>query len=340
MPKAGQRVKIAIDAMGGDFAPEEIVKGSVAAAEKSGVEIALVGPSDRIEAELDKYDISHLPIHSVNADDYIKEGERPAIAMRRKPNSSIAVATKMVKEGKADGLLGATTTGALVTNAVRSLGMLDGIRRPVIGSVLSGVAPKTAIFDLGVNVDCKAHHLVTFAIIGTVYARIFLGVDNPTVALLNIGKEDDKGNQLVREAHCLLQKSGLNFIGNVEGDGILGGQANVIVCDAFVGNAILKFSESGVRIISEYLRGKVSKYPIVGSWMRGKVKKLMTSLSSPDSIGAGLIWGVDGVVLKVHGHSQAPDVAEKIAQVKMAVEGDMVNCLKSELAKIRKKINL
>ena len=340
MPKTSQRVRIAVDAMGGDFAPEEIVKGSVAAAEKSDVEIILVGPTDRIEAELDKYDISHLPIHCVNADDYIKEGERPALAVRRKPNSSIAIATKMVKEGKADGLLGATTTGALVTSAMRFLGMLDGIQRPVIGGALSSVAPKTAVFDLGVNVDCKPQHLLTFAIIGSVYARIFLDVANPTVALLNVGKEEDKGNQLVQEAHRLLQKSGLNFIGNVEGDGILGGQANVIVCDAFVGNAILKLSESGVRIIGDYLRVKVVKYPIIGHWLQGKVKKLMASLSSPDIIGGGLIWGVDGIVLKVHGHSRAPDVTKKLAQVKMAVEGDVVNCLKSGLAKISKKLNL
>ncbi|GAI24223.1 unnamed protein product, partial [marine sediment metagenome] len=137
--------------------------------------------------------------HYVKAADFIKEEEHPALAVRRKPNSSIAIATKMVKTGEADGLLGATATGALVTSAMQFLGMIDGIQRPVIGGVLSSVAPKTAIFDLGVNVDCKPRHLLTFAIIGTVYAKIFLNIANPTVALLNIGKEEDKGSQLVRE---------------------------------------------------------------------------------------------------------------------------------------------
>jgi glycerol-3-phosphate acyltransferase PlsX len=339
MTKADQRVRVAIDAMGGDYAPGEIVKGAVAAAEKDDVEVILVGPTDSVEAELAKYNISRLPVHYVNADDFIKEEEHPALAVRRKPNSSIVIATKMVKAGEADGLLGATATGSLVTSAMQFLGMVDGIERPVIGGVLSSVAPKTAIFDLGVNVDCKPRHLLTFAIIGSVYARIFLNVADPTIALLNIGREEDKGNQLVQEAYRLLQKSGLNFIGNVEGNGILGGQANVVVCDAFVGNAILKFSESGAKVVSNYLTSKVSKYPIIGHLLKGKVDNLMASLSLPDIIAGGLIWGVDGIVFKIHGHSRAPDVAKKIAQVKMAVEGDVVNCLKSELTTIRKKLN-
>jgi len=340
MTKANQRVRVAIDAMGGDYAPGEIVKGAIAAAEKDDVEVILVGPTDSVEAELAKYNISRLPVHYVNADDFIKEEEHPALAVRHKPNSSIVIATKMVKAGEADGLLGATATGSLVTSAMQFLGMVDGIERPVIGGVLSSVAPKTAIFDLGVNVDCKPQHLLTFAIIGSVYARIFLNVANPTIALLNIGREEDKGNQLVREAYHLLQKSGLNFIGNVEGNGILEGQANVVVCDAFVGNAILKFGESGAKVISNYLTSKVSKYPIIGHLLKGKVDNLMASLSLLDIIGGGLIWGVDGIVFKIHGHSRAPDVAKKIAQVKMAVEGDVVNCLKSELTTIRKKLNL
>jgi glycerol-3-phosphate acyltransferase PlsX len=340
MTKTNQRVRVAIDAMGGDYAPEEIVKGAVAAAEKDDIEVILVGPTDRVKPELAKYDISHLPVHHVNAKDFIQEGKHPALAVRRKPNSSIAIATKMVKAGEADGLLGATTTGALVISAMRFLGMIDGVERPVIGSVLSSIAPKTAIFDLGANTDCKPHHLVTFAIIGSVYARIFLDVANPTVALLNIGKEEDKGNRLVQETYPLLEESGLNFIGSVEGSGIFSGQANVIVCDGFVGNAILKLSESGVVIIGDYLMRKVGSYPIIGRFLKGKIKKFMTSLSLPNSISGGLIWGVDGIAFKIHGHSQASDVADKLAQLKMAVEGDVVNCLKSELAKIRKKLNL
>ncbi len=340
MTEANQRIRIAIDAMGGDYAPGEIVKGAVAAAEKGDVEVILVGPMDTVEAELAKYDISRLPIRCVNADDFIKEEEHPALAVRRKPNSSIAVAIKMVKAGGADALVAATATGAIVTSAIQFLGMVDGIDRPVLGGPLSSIAPNTVIMDLGVNVDCKPEHLLNFAIIGSVYARLFLNIANPTVALLNIGKEEGKGNQLTRKTYPLLQKSGLNFIGNVEGNGILTGQANVIVCDAFVGNTIFKFMESGAGVIGNYFESKAKSYPMLSHLLKGKVKDLVASLSLPDSAGSGLIWGVDGIVMKIHGHSRAPDVTIKIAQAKMAVERDVVSCLKSELAKIRKHINL
>jgi glycerol-3-phosphate acyltransferase PlsX len=218
--------------------------------------------------------------------------------------------------------------------------MVDGIDRPVLGGPLSSIAPNTVIMDLGVNVDCKPEHLLNFAIIGSVYARLFLNIANPTVALLNIGKEEGKGNQLTRKTYPLLQKSGLNFIGNVEGNGILTGQANVIVCDAFVGNTIFKFMESGAGVIGNYFESKAKSYPMLSHLLKGKVKDLVASLSLPDSAGSGLIWGVDGIVMKIHGHSRAPDVTIKIAQAKMAVERDVVSCLKSELVKIRKHINL
>lgn len=340
MAAANQRVRIAIDAMGGDYAPGEIVKGAVGAAEEDDVEVILVGPTNTVESELAKYNISRLPIHCANADDFIQEEEHPALAVRRKPNSSIAVATKLVKTREADALVAASSTGAVVTSAIQYLGMIDGIDRPVLGGVLSNVAPNTIIMDLGVNVNCKPEHLLNFAIIGSVYARMFLNIGNPTVGLLNIGKEETKGNQLARETYPLLQKSGLNFIGNVEGNGILAGQANVIVCDAFVGNAIFKFSESGAEIIGNYFKNKMKSHPILSRFLKGKVKDLVASLSLPDSVGGGLIWGVDGIVLKIHGHSRAPDVTIKIAQAKMAVERDVVSCLKSELIKIRKHINL
>jgi len=334
-----RRVRIAIDAMGGDYAPEEIVKGAVAAAEKGDIEPLLVGPLDILKVELAKYDVSGLPLHCVNAEDFIKEEENPALSVRRKPNSSIAIATKMVKAGEADGLIGATATGSLVTSALQFLGMIEGIDRPVIGGVLSTMAPNTAIFDLGVNMDCKPQHLLTFAIIGTVYARMFLNIPNPTVALLNVGTEEGKGNQLVREAYSLLKESNLNFIGNVEGNGILTGEANVIVCDAFVGNCLFKLSESGGEIVGNYFLNKMKGYPVLNQLLRGKVKRTMASLASPNSVGGGLIWGLDGVVFKMHGHSRAPDVTERLGQAKLAVERDVVGCLKAELSKIRKHIN-
>ena len=341
MAGAKSRIRIAIDAMGGDYAPGEIVKGAAAAVEKDDdIEVILVGPTNTVEAELAKYDISRLPIRYVNSDDFIQEGEHPALAVRRKPNASIAVAIKMVKAREADALVAATATGAIVTSAIQFLGMINGIDRPVLGGPLTSLAPNTVILDLGVNVDCKPEHLLNFAIIGSVYARLFLNIANPTVALLNIGKEEGKGNKLTRETYPLLQKSGLNFIGNVEGNGIFTGQANVVVCDAFVGNTLFKFMEGGAEMIGNYFKDKANSYPMLSHLLKGKVKELMASLALPDSAGGGLIWGVNGIVMKMHGHSRAPDVTIKIAQAKMVVERDVVSCLKSELAKIRKHINL
>ncbi|MBN1862867.1 MAG: phosphate acyltransferase PlsX [Dehalococcoidales bacterium] len=340
MTEPKPRVSIAIDAMGGDYAPQEIVAGAVAAAQKNNLELILVGPLSTLEEELAKHDAAQLPIRCVDADFVIKEAENPALAVRRKPNSSIAIATKLVKSGEASAIVGATATGSLVTSALQYLGTIPGVDRPVIGGVLSTLAPKTAIFDLGVNMDCKPHHLLTFAVIGTVYARTFLGIPKPTVALLNVGAEESKGNRLVREAYQLLKKSGLNFIGNVEGHAILTGEANVIVCDAFTGNCVFKLSESGGQMVAKYFLEKINKYPVIGHLIKRKGKKAVASLASPNSIGGGLIWGIDGVVLKMHGHSRAPAVVKSIENAQRAVESDVINNLKAELAKIQEHINV
>ena len=325
--------------MGGDYAPAEIIKGAVAAAESQGVEPVLVGPLDILEEELSKYSIAGLPLSCINADTFVKEGENPALIVRSKPNSSIAVAARTVKEGKADALLGATATGSLITSALQSFGMIDGVSRPVIGGVLSGLAPRTAIFDLGVNMDCKPHHLLTFAVIGTVYARIFLDIPNPSVALLNVGREEGKGSEVVREAYALLKDSGLNFAGNVEGDAVLNGGVDVIVCDAFVGNAIMKLCEGAVGAMTSFFKGKSKSYPLIGRFLKGKVKRLLKSLVMTDSAGGGLIWGVDGVVLKIHGNSQAEEVTRKLGQARLAVEKGMIGKLKIELGAMGGKIN-
>ncbi len=340
MTEPKRRVRVAIDAMGGDYAPQEIVSGAVEAAREGNIESVLVGPQRILDEELAKYDISGVPIRCINADGFIKEEENPALAVRRKPNSSVAIAAKSVKSGEATAMVGATATGSLVTSALQHLGMIEGIDRPVIGGVLSTLAPKTAIFDLGVNMDCKPRHLLTFAVIGTIYARVFLGIPSPTVALLNVGTEEGKGNRLAREAYPLLKESGLNFIGNVEGHAILTGEANVIVCDAFVGNCLFKLSESGGPIVAGYFMDRIKKYPIISQLLRKKTKSAIASLISSKGVSGGLIWGIDGVVVKMHGHSRSSQVTKALEHARMAVEEDVVNCLKAELAKIKEHINL
>jgi glycerol-3-phosphate acyltransferase PlsX len=316
MVTPSRRIRVAVDAMGGDYAPGDIVKGVVLAAEKGDVDIALVGPTDIVEAELAKYDASGLPIRCVRADEFVKEDENPALAVRRKPNASIAVAARMVKAGEADGLISAGPTGAIVSAAIQYLGMIDGIERPVLGGAIFDPVPNTVIFDLGVNIDCKPYHLLTFAIIGSVFCKKLLDIANPTVGLLNIGTEESKGNQLTRESYHLLKSSGLNFIGNIEGNELMSGRANVIVCDAFVGNVVFKL-----------------------------VEKLGLFKDSPDRddkniLGGGLILGVNGIVRKVHGASRASHVAIKIRHTKQAVEADLVGGIKSELSRTMREVKL
>ncbi len=340
MTEQSKSVRVAIDAMGGDYAPEEIVRGAVAAA-RGDSELApiLVGPLPLLEQELANYDITGLAIRCVHADNFIREEESPAIAVRRKPNSSISVASKLVKSGDADALLGATPTGSLVSSAIQHLGMIEGIERPVIGTVLSMVAPATVLLDLGVNMDCRPRHLVNFAVIGTVYVRTLLDIPVPKVALLSVGKEAFKGNQLTRETHTLLERSGLDFIGNVEGDDILSGRANVIVCDGFVGNAILKFSESLRRAVDSLITTSLDANPeadrLLGTSLRDAVRRLVL----PGAIGGGLLWGIDGLVAKVHGNCRAEVVVKRLAQTKLAARRDVVGCLKMEMARVRENLN-
>jgi len=220
----------------------------------------------------------------------------------------------MMKEGEADGLVSAGPTGAVVTSAICNIGMIEGIKRPVIGGAIFDAAPKTVIFDCGVNMDCRPYHLLTFAIIGSVYCKKLLGVADPAVGLLNIGAEGSKGNQLTKETYPLLEKSGLNFVGNIEGFELLSERANVIICDAFVGNVLFKFVES------------------IGLF------KDSAGADEKRDLGGGLIWGVNGIVRKIHGHSRASHVALKITHVKLAVEVDLIGAIKSELAAIKKRI--
>jgi glycerol-3-phosphate acyltransferase PlsX len=331
-------LRIAVDAMGGDYAPGEVIKGAVAAAKELGVEVILVGPMATLQTELDRYDASQLPVRCVNADEFVKEGEPPALVLRQKRNASIIVATKLVKSGDADAVVSAGPTGAVVASALTILGSTEGMERPVVGGPMLGFSPNTVVMDFGGNVDCKPYHLLNFAIVGCVYAQKLLNIPNPTVALLSVGSEEGKGSELVKESWPLFKKSGLNFVGNVEGNDIVAGKANVVVCDGFVGNTLLKFLEGLGVAVDKWLKTNLS-----GKLSDVEIDKLRHDLLSrtvgADIMGGAPLLGVNGVVIVMHGRSQALQFTRAIGQAKVVVESGLVDTVNSELLRIRGRLD-
>jgi glycerol-3-phosphate acyltransferase PlsX len=332
------RVRVAVDAMGGDYAPEEVVKGAVLAAWKSDVEVLLVGSTNILEKELAGYRFTNngSSIHIIEASEVIREDEPPIAVVHRKPDCSVAVAAKMVKSGDADALVSAGSSAAAAISAMQFMGMLDGVGRPAIVGSLGSFAPNTVMVDLGANIDCKPHQFLTFAIAGSVYAKKFLNIPDPKIGLLNTGSEENKGSEIGREAYALLKNSGLNFVGNIEGNDILNGKANVIVCGGLVGNILLKFYESIAGHARDWTVQKMKKYPPLDVFVKMLFNRLFpaTKISGEsEKRGGGILWGVDGVVRIAHGASRAPQIANAIEGAKEAVKAEVIESLKLDLAK-------
>ncbi len=339
MPEVSKRVRIAVDGMGGDYAPGEIVKGAVYAAQKGDMEVILTGPLSILEGELAKCGVSNnLPIRCVEASEVIKEGESPALAIRHKRNSSIVIATKLVKTGEADAVVSAGSTGATAVSAIVYLGMIEGLERPAIAAPFKGLGSNVIVMDVGGNVDCKPYQFLSFAIAGSIYARKLFNIANPTVGLLSTGAEEGKGSETIREAYLLFKNSGLNFVGNVEGSDILSGRANIVVCDGLVGNVLIKFYQSLGNYAVDFIKRKLRKYPLAGRIVNLLFDRLFPIAKlayEGEEAGGGILWGVDGVVRITHGACRAPHIAYAIVSAKNSVEADVVGYLKSELAKVR-----
>jgi len=329
---SSKAVRVAVDAMGGDYAPQEIVKGAIQAAREDGPEIILVGSEDAIRGELQQYDTSGVSISVVNAGETIREGESPVAALRVKSDASILVATRMVKEGRADAVVSMGYTGAVMVSAIEILGKLEGIKRPTVGGLFCGFAPTTVLFDMGSSADCRPRDLLSFAVIGSVVARKMLHISNPTVALLSNGSEEGKGNLLVKKTYPLFRGSHLNFIGNIEGHDIPFGKANVVVCDGFTGNVLTKFCEGLGEAVIEQLRATLGEQ-LPGEQIETLANNLFAMTHTAE--GGGTIFGVDGVVVVGHGGSKAPQVARAIHLAKTAAESNLVEAIKLELGKVK-----
>ncbi|MEO0108615.1 MAG: phosphate acyltransferase PlsX [candidate division WOR-3 bacterium] len=324
-------MRIALDAMGSDNAPRTELEGALLALEANDdLEVALVGKEDILRGIQRDFPSGRISV--VPAAEVAGMHEAPAEVLKRKPDCSVARALVLVKEGKADAVVSAGSTGAFMVNAYQHLGCLPGIERPIIGGAFLKLAPNTFMLDMGANVGCQASDLLKFAVAGTVFVRKFHGIENPTVGLLNVGSEEGKGTEVVKEAYQLLKDSGLNFIGNVEGMDIPAGKANVIVCDGFVGNILLKYSEGIARGVNRFLSDELSMM-LPQPAVEAVTAKLMRLISTPDTTGGGPIWGINGVAIVCHGASRADHIAAAIGEAKLAVETDFVGTLRAELEK-------
>ncbi|MBI3893815.1 MAG: phosphate acyltransferase PlsX [Candidatus Wallbacteria bacterium] len=300
---------VIVDAMGGDHAPHEIVKGALSAAQEFGIDVVLVGK----EPELAKFGINNPHIQLHHAESAVLMHENPARAVRSKPDSSIAVATRLLKAGRGAALVSAGNTGAVMASAFLELGAVKGIDRPAIATTIPTLDGSLIAIDCGANVDCKPSQLLEFAHMGSLYARHVLGVAIPRIGLLNIGTETGKGNALAKETQKLLRASGLEFVGNVEGTQIFKGVVDVLVTDGFVGNIFLKTSEGLSEMFFHALDEALKASGADGAVAETVAKRLERySCSNPANSGAPLL-GVDGCVIIAHGASRADTIKNAIA---------------------------
>ena len=312
------RTIVALDAMSGDNAPKEMIKGAVQALEKTdAVQVLLVGKEDVIRAELAQYTYDKARIEVVNATEVIETAEPPVNAIRRKKDSSIVVGMKLVKEGQADAFVSAGSSGAVLVGGQVIVGRIKGVERPPLAPLIPTEKGVSLLVDCGANVDARPSHLVQFAKMGSIYMEHVVGIKNPKVGIVNIGAEEEKGNALVKETFPLLKgEKNINFIGSVEAREIPHGQADVIVCEAFAGNIILKLFEGvGSVLISEIKKGMMGslRSKIGALLVKPALKKALKSFDSSEYGGAPLL-GLNGLVVKTHGSSTAKEICNTIIQ--------------------------
>lgn len=326
-----EKVVIALDAMGGDYAPEQTVKGAVEAVNSSDeIRVILVGKQDMIAKELEKYEYAKEDIEVVHASEIIDMGDVPTVAIKDKKDSSLVVAMRLVREGKADALVSAGSTGAVLVGGQLVVGRLKGIKRPPLAPFIPTTKGFSLLIDCGANVDARPEHLVQFAQMGSIYYENVMGKKNPTVALLNIGTEEEKGNQLVKDTKPLMKEcKNINYIGSVEARELVSGAADVIVCEAFVGNVVLKFFEGlALTLFGSLKEGLMSstRTKLGALLVKPALKGLKNQFDTSSQGGAPLL-GLKGLVVKAHGNSSSREIEIALKQ-----------CISFKKQKINEKI--
>jgi glycerol-3-phosphate acyltransferase PlsX len=326
---------IAVDAMGGDAAPRVAIDGAVAAARHFELGVALVGPQAALEREIARHpDLDPARVRLVDAPEMIGMEEPPAASLRRKPKASIKVAADLVARGEAAALVSAGHTGATVMAAYGAFGMVSGVDRPALAATIPTRQRPAILLDVGASLECRPQHLLQFAVMGTVYARVALGIEAPRVGLLSIGEEATKGNELTRDAHRLLKTAPLAFIGNVEARDVYSGKADVIVCDGFTGNVALKISEGLVDVMESLLHEELSSTVTmrVGSLLTRRALRRFRRRVDYSEYGGAPLLGVGGVTIVGHGRSSAKAVRNAIAMAYRFAEGGFIHRVRDEIA--------
>ena len=325
---------IAVDATGGEYAPHEIVKGAIKAAQEYKVEIALVGAKSMLHVLASRYS-KKLDFSIIEASQVIELHESPVKAIRSKPHSSIAVGIKLVKDGAASAFVSAGNSGAVVYGALLNLGKVEGIERPALGGIINIDTTPFLLIDAGANADCRPNHLLQFAQLGALYAKHVIGVISPRVGLLSNGEEETKGNHLIQESHRLLKKSNLNFIGNIEGQDIPRGKADVIVTDGFTGNIVIKTIE-GVGDTFQNLQRQIGQALTSAYRLQGRLLLHLTGLDAWTKrmdyreAGGACLLGVNGNIIIAHGRSQSKAIKNAIGLAKRTAERNLGEIIKEE----------
>lgn len=327
-------MKIIIDGMGGDNAPVSTVKGAIDAVNEYNIDLVIVGREEEIKKELKKYDYNHEKIQILNAEEVIENTEDPALAIRRKKDSSMVVGLNALKNGLGDGFISAGSTGALLAGGLFIIKRIEKINRAALTSVYPTSKGISLLVDAGANIDCKPEYLNQFAIMGSIYMETAMGIKNPKVALANIGDEEGKGNQLAKDTYSLLRESNINFIGNIEGRDIPNGNADIIVADGFVGNIILKLTEGVALSLLGEIRKIVysdTRSKLGGILLKPGLSKLKKKLDYREYGGAPLL-GIKLPVVKAHGSSDDFAIKNGIRQLIAYIEADAIKVIEKELS--------
>ncbi len=329
-------MRIAVDAMGGDHAPGSIVEGSILALKEYGTELYLVGLEEEIHRFLNIEDRSNPKIHIVGASEIIGTDETPVNAIKHKKDSSMVVGLKLVKDGQCDAFVSAGSTGAFLAGSLLKVGRIKGIDRPALSPLIPTARGACMIIDAGANVDSKPKNLQQYAVMGSAYMEKVMGIERPRIGLLNIGTEESKGNELTKESYSLINNSGVNFIGNLEARDIISGVCDVCVCDGFAGNVLLKAVEGVAMTLFKLLKEEFTKNnraKLGAMMLKGSLKNIKNRFDYTE-VGGAPFLGINGIMIKAHGSSDANAVKNAIRQAKVFHDNGCLDMIMNEIDKL------